>query len=377
MTSPLSVGIVCFPSLGGSGVVASEQAVGLAKLGHRVRLISTAPPARTLPACERLTFHKVELPEYPLFDHAPYTVALASSLTDLARADRLDVVHVHYAVPHAASAYLARQALGARAFKVVTSLHGTDVWRVGSQDAYRSITSFAVAQSDGVVVPSEFLKREAFRLLKLPDALPVEVIPNFVDADHFSPDTASKKPGQPPVLFHVSNFRPVKRVVDTVEVLARVRRQLPARLVLVGEGPQTQAVVDRAKQLGVAEHVELLGRRTEFLPQLRQADAFLLPSEMESFGVAALESMSVGVPVFGYEVGGLPEVVTPEAGRLVRPFDLDALADAVVRVVSSPEEHAELRRTARARALERYPLAPAIRRYESYLQRVVEKVRAG
>ncbi|HLL83255.1 MAG TPA: N-acetyl-alpha-D-glucosaminyl L-malate synthase BshA [Longimicrobium sp.] len=371
MTRPLSVGIVCFPSLGGSGVVAAAQAVGLAERGHEVHLVARSAPPRALPLPRGLTFHPVELPPYPLFESPPYTVALASKLIDVAREHRLDLLHVHYAVPHAVSAYLARQALGAQAPRVITSLHGTDVTRVGCDPAYRSATVFSVAASDGLVVPSVFLQREAHRLLGLPEAMPVEVIPNFVDTERFSPAPDPAPPGGAPVLFHVSNFRAVKRVPDTVEVLARVRKHLPATLVLVGDGPERRATDLRARALGVERWVRFAGRQEDFVGELRRASAFLVPSESESFGVAALEALSAGVPVFGYRVGGLPELVTPDVGRLVEPLDVDALASAVVEVLGDAPLHASLRKAGRERALAHFRAAPAIDRYESYLRRIL------
>ena len=369
---PLRVGIVCFPSLGGSGVVATAQAVGLAARGHEVHLIARALPGRADALPAGLTYHPVALPPYPLFDAPPYTVALASTIIDVARAHRLDVVHVHYAVPHAASAYLARQALGAAAPRVVTSLHGTDVTRVGVDPAYRPVTVFCVGQSDGVVVPSRFLQREAERLLGLPAGLPVEVVPNFVDTARFSPGPDAPAPGDAPHLLHVSNFRPVKRVPDVLEAFARVRRALPgARLTLVGDGPDMGVARHRAWELGVDAHARFLGRQTDFMAELRSADAFLLPSESESFGVAALEALSTGVPVFGYRVGGLPDLVTEDVGRLVTPLDVDALAAATVAVLRAPDVHARLRRAARARAVEHFRAEPALERYEAYLRHVL------
>lgn len=383
MSAPLSIGIVCFPSLGGSGVVASELAAGLARRGHRVHLLATARPSRDYPAGENELFHEVAVPPYPLFEHAPYDLAMASKIVDVARAHRLDLLQVHYAVPHAASAYLARQLLGRDAPALVTSLHGTDVTRVGSDPAYRPVTAFAVAASDGVTVPSDFLRREARARLGIRETLEIEVLPNFVDTDHFAPDGAPDRsklsalfpPGGPdgPVLFHVSNFREVKRVGDLMEVLARVRRHLPARLVAVGDGPEREVAARRASELGVADSVRFLGRRVEFVEELRHADAFLLPSETESFGVAALEALSAGIPVFAYRVGGLPEVVVDGVGRLVEPFDVDALARAVVEVVGDPERRGTLGRAARAHAVAHFGEGPALDRFEAYFRRVLAR----
>ena len=380
----LSIGIVCLPSLGGSAVVASALAAGLARRGHDIHLIARALPNGPLPANDGLSFHPVNVPGYPPFEEPPYTVALACAIVEVARSHRLDVVHVHYAVPHATSAYLAGQVMGHQAPRFITSLHGTDVLRVGSRPEYRSVTSFAVAQSDGVVVPSTFLEGEARRLLALPAGLPIEIMPNFVDTERFSPAVISD-PGalqglfedddalSIPLLFHVSTFRALKRVRDVIDVLASVRREVPARLVLVGDGPERAAAQTHARELGLERCVRFLGQRHDFVALLQQADVFLLPSETESFGLAALEAMSTGIPVFGYRVGGLPEVVTNEVGRLVEPFDVNALAQAVLDVIGFPARQAALGRAARARALDHFRTQPALERYEAYLQRVLAR----
>lgn len=375
-----TLGVACFPSFGGSGVVAADLAVGLARRGHRVHLLASAPPSRALPPCERLSFHPIRVTSYPLFEHAPYALAAASAMVELARSTRLDLLHVHYAVPHAASAYLARQILGG-ALRVVTSLHGTDVTTVGADPSYREVTRFTVGASDGVVVPSRALAEEARALLG-PHTPPLEIIPNFVDTERFSPATprdtrvfdalfggAPAAPG--PVLFHVSNFRAIKRPLDLVEVLAAVRQQLPARLVLVGDGPERAATEARAAALGLTDVVRFLGKQSSFVELLRHADAFVLPSHSESFGVAALEALSAGVPVFGYRVGGLPELVTPDVGRLVEPHDAHALAAALVEVLSSPTTQAALATAARARAVAHYRVEPALDRYEAFFRHIL------
>lgn len=386
MSAPLSVGIVCFPSLGGSGIVATELAVGLAHRGHRVHVIASAPPSRTLPTCERLFLHEVPVPSHPALPDPQYAIALASSLVEIASDSRLDVVHAHYAVPHAASAYLARRVLGAAAPRIVTTLHGTDVTQLGSDPSYRSITRFTVSRSDGVTVPSEYLKAEAYARLGLPAELPIDVIPNFVDTELFSPaerrerarfdalfDAAGGDPADrgAPVLFHVSSFRPIKRVTDLVEVLARVRRHLKVRLMLVGDGPDRQRLMAKARELDVSRSICLVGTHAEFVEYLRHADAFLLTSESESFGVAALEALSCGVPVVAYRVGGLPEVVTQDAGRLVTPGDVDALSAAALEIVSNDELRDSLGRAARARATTRFQRDAAIARYEDHYRRVL------
>jgi N-acetyl-alpha-D-glucosaminyl L-malate synthase BshA len=326
----------------------------------------------------------VSVSDYPLFDHPPYALAVAAAVVDVATKQRLDLVHVHYAVPHAASAYLARQVLGEAAPRFVTTLHGTDVTHIGLDHSYRSVTRFTVAASDGVTVPSDFLRREAYRLLDLHEDLPIEVLQNFVDTDHFTPadrrdrhrfDALFTGGGTAdaggPVLFHVSNFRAVKRTSDLLEVLVRVRQHTPARLVVVGDGPERAQTTQRAGDLGVANAVCFLGNQSDFVDHLRHADAFLLTSESESFGVAALEAMSAGVPVFAYRVGGLPEVVADQTGCLVEPFDVDALSQAVVRTITDSARQTALARAARSHVLAHFQRAPAIDRYETYFRKVL------
>jgi N-acetyl-alpha-D-glucosaminyl L-malate synthase BshA len=374
----LRIALVCFPSLGGSGIIGTELAVGLAQRGHTLHVIAERPPTRALPECSRLFFHEVSAPSYPLFEHAPYTLALASTIARVASEQRVDVLHVHYAVPHAASAYLAQQLLSAAAPRVINTLHGTDVTRIGADPNYQQITRFCVEASQAITVPSAYLREQAYSTLGIDRARPIEVIPNFVDVDHFAPPARrepersaevfeDKTPG--PLLFHVSNFRSVKRVTDLLEVLARVRQHLPARLLLVGDGPDRPAAAARARSLGVQRNVCFLGKRADFVELLRHADAFVLTSETESFGLAALEALSCGVPVLGYRVGGVPAVVSEDVGRLVAPFDLDALAEAVVNVVGQPGLRDQLGAQARARVLASFRREPALDAYEQLYRR--------
>ncbi|HWV39868.1 MAG TPA: N-acetyl-alpha-D-glucosaminyl L-malate synthase BshA [Vulgatibacter sp.] len=377
--NPLTIGMVCFPSLGGSGVVATELAMGLAERGHRVHLVSSARPGRLESTPPQLAVHVADVPDYPLFEHAPYESALASKILEVARAHRLDLLHVHYAVPHAACGALARAFLGPGAPPLVTSLHGTDVNRTGSDPRLRAITAAAVAASDGIVAPSAWLRQEARDRLGI--EADVEIIANFVDTERFSPPRARDpsrllrlfpEGGSGPILFHVSNFRTVKRTPDLPEILARVRRHLPARLVLVGDGPDRERVEARVHELGLCGSVRFLGPQgTAFVEELRHADAFLLPSESESFGLAALEALACGVPVFGYRVGGLDEVVPPDVGALVDPFDADALAARIVATLATPGARDRLGAAARARALDRFRRDLALDRYLAFYRRIL------
>lgn len=385
MTEPLSIAMVCYPSFGGSGVVARELAVGLVERGHRVTLVASDHPSRALPEHERLSFHQVLVPEYPVFQHAPYTLAVASALVELARDRPIDLVHVHYAVPHATSALLAAQVLGAKAPAIVTTLHGTDVTGSGADPSYAVITQHAVRASSAITVPSSYLAQKARAWLSQDgSAAPaIEVVPNFVDTAHFAPASTRDRRelnalfegGDPaaPVLFHVSNFRAVKRVGDLFDVLKRVREQLPARLVVVGDGPERVSAGQKARELGLSESVCFLGNRVKFIELLKQADAFMLTSEIESFGLAALEAMSCGVPVLGYRVGGLPEVVDERSGVLVPPFDLDALAQAAVDLLSDGARRDTLARAARSRALASFKRDPALDRYEAVFHRALRR----
>lgn len=363
--------------------MATELATGLAERGHTVHVVVSSPLRRNLPRSERLHVYEVSVPQHPALVYPPYGLALASRLVQVANDHGLDVVHVHYAIPHAASAYLAHQILGPAAPRIVTTLHGSDVTQIGSDPHYLPTTRFAVSRSNGVTVPSEYLKAEAYARLDLPAGLPIEVIPNFVDTARFVPavrrdrahfdslfDPADRGA---PVLFHVSSFRPVKRVTDLAEVLARVRRNVRARLVVVGDGPDRASLLERAEALGVTRSLVLLGARPEFVSHLQHADAFLFPSENESFGVAALEALSCGVPVLAYRVGGIPEVVTDEVGRLIEPYDPGAMAARTLEVISSPDLRATLGRAARARAEERFRRDAAIDRYDTHYRRVLER----
>ncbi|HMG22969.1 MAG TPA: N-acetyl-alpha-D-glucosaminyl L-malate synthase BshA [Kofleriaceae bacterium] len=388
MTTPLRIAVVCYPALGGSGVIASELALALAGRGHRVHLVATALPERLRGTA--VQFVQVDVPTSPVFEHGPYGEAVASHLIELARREPLDLVHLHYAVPHAASALLAAQVLGAAAPAMVLTLHGTDVTRLGSHPSLHAVTAFALDACAGLTTPSRFLRAQAVDHFGL-RAERIEVIANFVDLERFAPPARRDRaqlaalfaPGSGgsapdgPVLFHVSNFRPVKRPLDLIEVLARIRRTVPARLVLIGDGPERAAVEARARALGVADAVRSLGRRREFAALLAHADGFLLTSECESFGVAALEALASGVPVFGYRVGGVPEVVADGGGTLVECGDVDALAAAAIAGVTDRRVHAAMADAARARAESLFSMNLAVERYEIYFRHVLARRSQG
>jgi N-acetyl-alpha-D-glucosaminyl L-malate synthase BshA len=389
VTKPLSIAMVCYPSFGGSGVIARELAVGLVERGHRVTLVASAPPFRPLPAQDGLAFLRVEVPHYPMFEHAPYTLAVASALIEHARRAPTDVIHVHYAVPHATSGWLAAQALAPHAPALVTTLHGTDVTGSGADASYAPVTRLAVRASQAVTVPSAYLEERARAWLAedaVADTPVIDVVPNFVDTEVFAPP-ASRDRGvfdglfgsrsDAPVLFHVSNFRPVKRVADLLPLLRYVRQAVPARMVVVGDGPERAALERAVRELELHESVRFLGKQVSFVDWLRHADAFVLPSESESFGLAALEAMSCGVPVLGYRVGGLPEVVTDKGGVLVPAFEIEALARATLDLLADAGRRERLGCGARESVLAAFSRAPAVERYECVFRSAVESARGA
>ncbi|MGZ3426736.1 MAG: N-acetyl-alpha-D-glucosaminyl L-malate synthase BshA [Polyangia bacterium] len=361
----LAVGITCYHTFGGSGIVATEIGLELARRGHQVHFICVEPPARLEPS-PNLTFHAVELRDYPLLLEGQYPLALASQMIAVSEKEKLDILHVHYALPHATSAYLAKQILGPRAPRVVTTLHGTDVVLVGNDPSYLPITRFSIEQSDGVTAPSAFLAqatRDNFGTTRA-----IEVIPNFVDTEHFSPGAPSTEP----LIVHSSNFRPLKRVDDVLAVFERVRRTRRCRLALLGDGPERPRIEAEVRARGLADDVTFLGEQLDVVPTLRRAQLFLLPSETESFGLAALEALACGVPVVASRVGGLPEVVREgEDGFLLPLGDVDAMAAAGGRILDDPALHRRLAATARAGAVSRFARAPMVSRYEAFYEKVI------
>ncbi|MCB9729562.1 MAG: N-acetyl-alpha-D-glucosaminyl L-malate synthase BshA [Deltaproteobacteria bacterium] len=377
----MRIGVVCYGSFGGSGIVATELGLAMARRGHFVHFISRQAPRRYDRRLDQVWFHGVEMRDYPVLESPSYTVALASKIVEVCEWEGLDLVHVHYAVPHAASALLARSTLGARAPRFLTTLHGTDTTLVGADPAYRSVTRHAIEQSDGVSVPSEFLRRAAVQRLGLDPALPVEVLPNFVDTEAFAPAEgpngrclAQLFGGTDPALtlVHVSNFRQVKRTVDLIEVFARVAREVPARLLMIGDGPERSLCETRLREAGLADRARFLGMQEHFADLLSRTDVFVLPSESESFGLAALEAQSCGVPVVASDAGGLPEVVADgETGLLAPVGDIEALSAAVLRLARDEPLRRAMGAAARARVLERFREGPVVDRYEDWYRRVL------
>lgn len=372
----MKIGITCYPTFGGSGVVATELGHELAKKGHEVHFITYAMPQRLNVFAERVTYHEVTVPSYPLFQYAPYDLALATRMGDVAIHEGLDLIHVHYALPHAISAYLAKEMLKPHRLAVVTTLHGTDITIVGQDQSYLPITRFGIEKSDAVTAVSEYLKRvtvEVFAPTK-----EIDVIPNFVDTERWAPKPkTTRRCGRfgadgRKVLVHVSNFRPVKRVLDVVEVFDRIRRRVPAVLLMVGDGPDRPAAEALCREKGIAGTVSFLGNMPAVEELMPSGDLYLLPSNSESFGLSALEAQACGVPVLGYAAGGLPEVVVDgRTGYLKSVGDVDGLAEAGTALLLDPARYGEMADEARRNAVERFGVEPMLARYLSVYERVL------
>ncbi|MEM7415799.1 MAG: N-acetyl-alpha-D-glucosaminyl L-malate synthase BshA [Gemmatimonadota bacterium] len=375
----MKIGITCYPTYGGSGAVATELGLALADRGHEVHFITYDQPFRLNGFQERVFFHAVEMGDYPLFEHPPYALALAVALNDAAKKHGLDLVHMHYAIPHAASAYLAKQMMALhRPLKVVTTLHGTDITLVGLHPSFHEITRFSILESDGLTAVSDYLKEETVRDFSVPGTR-IDVIPNFIDTQVWRPDRepchrAKLAPGGEKIAMHVSNFRSVKRVEDVVHVFSRIREKVPTRLIMVGDGPDRPRAAALAQELGVHDDVVFLGKHQSTEELLSCADLFLLPSETESFGLAALEAMSSGAPVVASDTGGLPEVVTDgEDGYLLPIGDVDGMGEAGIALLSDEDEHARIAAAARRTAEERFSKEAVVPMYEEFYQRVLER----
>lgn len=374
----MKIAISCYPTYGGSGAVATELGLELADRGHEVHFISYAQPFRLDRFRERVYFHEVEMDQYPLFEHPPYSLALAVSIHDVTTRYDLDLVHVHYAIPHATSAWIAREMLnGARGPRIITTLHGTDITLTGQHPSFHSITRFSILKSDGLTAVSGFLREETERSFGVGKER-IRVIPNFIDTERYRREDkpchrATLAPEGEKVVMHISNFRPVKRVQDVVEVFAEMRRSVAARLVLVGDGPDRPRAQFRAQELGVEDDVVFLGKHTSVDELLACADLFLLPSESESFGLVALEAMACGVPVVASRVGGIPEVVVDgETGVLAEVGDVSSMARAAVSILKDSDRWLQMSRMGRARAEEFFSADMVVPIYEQFYRDVLE-----
>jgi len=374
----MKIGITCYPTYGGSGIVATELGLELSRRGHDVHFISYANPIRLDPDTPRIHYHEVEVSTYPLFQYPPYSLALASRMAEVAECYDLDLLHVHYAIPHSISALLAQQMLAKRRrLPFVTTLHGTDITLVGTDRSYFPITKFSIEQSDAVTSISEYLRRQTVQVFGVERE--VRVIRNFVNCEMYQPDperrnaTPLSHPGEK-VLIHVSNFRPVKRVPDCIRILAKVREEVPAHLLMAGDGPSRSEAEQLARELGVHPHVSFLGKQDHIERLLPLAHVLLLPSELESFGLAALEAMACGVPPVATRVGGVPELITDGSdGCLEAPGDVPAQASRVVRLLQDDDLYRQLAGAARQTALTRFCTSLIIPEYEKCYEEVVGK----
>jgi N-acetyl-alpha-D-glucosaminyl L-malate synthase BshA len=379
----MNVGIVCYASVGGSGVVATELGRALAQRGHEVHLISHEPPFRWREGEPRFAFVPVTVPPYPLFLEPQYLLAMVNTIVRVARERRLDIVHAHYAVPHATAAYLADQMLmaapGATIPRTITTLHGTDITLVGSDPSYSSVVAFSIEQSHGVTAVSESLARDTVRTLSI--RREIRVIPNFLDLSLHrrqpDPDLRARLLGSEPdaaILLHMSNFRPVKRIEAVVDVLRRVREHVPARLVLVGDGPVRPRIEQLVAESGLTSVVEFAGEQPDALRWLSAADLFLLPSAQESFGLSALEAMACEVPVIASHVGGLPEVVTDGVtGYLRPPDDTAGMAEAAVMLLRDPVKRRAMGRAAADAVKARFQHDAIVPLYERFYEEVIAR----
>jgi L-malate glycosyltransferase len=374
----MNIGITCYPTYGGSGIVATELGLELAMRGHEVHFITYANPIRLDPGTPRIHYHEVEVSNYPLFQYPPYCLALASRMMDVAEAYDLDILHVHYAIPHSIAAMLAQQMLAPKKrLPFITTLHGTDITLVGQDPSYLPITKFSIEKSDGVTSISEDLKRETVKVFGI--AQEIRVIPNFINCDLYRPladrsGAAAYAPGGEKLLIHVSNFRPVKRSLDCVRILAEVRKSTPAHLLMVGDGPDRGPAEHLARELNVAQHVSFLGKQNHVERLIPLAHVLLMPSEMESFGLVALEAMACGVAPVATRVGGVPELITHgETGFMEAPGDISAQATRAAELLTDDALHRRITKTGRERAEEKFGTDRIIPQYEQYYRDVLAR----
>ena len=380
----MKIGITCYPTYGGSGVVATELGLELADRGHEVHFISYSQPIRLPKTYPNIHYHEVEVSRYPLFEYPPYDLALATRMAEVAEIYDLDLLHVHYAIPHSVSAMLARQMLSCdharprRKLPYVTTLHGTDITLVGSDPSYLPITRFSIDQSDGVTSISDYLKRRTLEVFEV--QTPIQVIPNFVNCDlyHRTPELLEHRSeyarADEKILVHLSNFRPVKRLGDVIEIFDRVQQKIPSRLLLIGDGPERSSAEWLAVKKGIHKKVDFLGKQDRINEKLAIADVMLLPSELESFGLAALEAMACEVVPIATDEGGLPEVVDHgKTGFLAAVGDVETMANYAIEILSDESKLREMGEQARASAQARFCASKIIPMYESFYREVLDR----
>lgn len=374
----MKIGITCYPTFGGSGVIATEIGMALARRGHEVHFICYEVPRRLDRFTENIFFHEVIVPDSPVFKYAPYSVALASKMVDVHKQETLDVLHVHYAVPHATSAFLAKQVIGHNAPKIITTLHGTDITLVGRDKSYLPITRFSITESDGVTCPSEFLKNVTYEKLGIPTTQPITVIPNFVNTEQFKPrertEVAIRRligEGKKvlPLIIHASNFRTTKRIDDVIRVFHGIQQQQDSYLLMIGDGPERSMAESLVDELALRDRVIFLGNQEHIVDILPYGDLFLLPSQHESFGLAALEAMSCGVPVVASDVEGLPEVVRHGVVGYLAPLgDIETMSKYGVKILSTPLLAEDFARAARKHVEDSFGESTMIDRYEEFYE---------
>ncbi|HVP43718.1 MAG TPA: N-acetyl-alpha-D-glucosaminyl L-malate synthase BshA [Terriglobales bacterium] len=376
----MKIGITCYPTYGGSGVVATELGMELAQRGHEVHFITYSQPFRLQVEMENIHFHQVDVSMYPLFEYPPYDLALATRMGEVAEMHGLDLLHVHYAIPHSVSALLARQMLESRGQKLpfVTTLHGTDITLVGVDRSYWPITKFSIEHSDGVTAISKYLREKTQQVFEIQNS--IEVIYNFVNCDLYKrdPDAAQRRAQYADagerILVHLSNFRPVKRLLDVIEIFDRVQQQLPAKLLLMGDGPDRAAAEWLVRRKGIQERVFFLGKQERVQEKLAISDLMLLPSQLESFGLAALEAMACEVPSIATRVGGVPEVIEDgRTGCLAEVGDVDRMARCALELLADEKKLRDMGYRARVWAQSRFCATKIIPQYEAFYERVLAR----
>ena len=378
----MKIGITCYPTYGGSGVVATELGIELAQRGHEIHFISYSQPFRLTLTHDNIRYHEVTVSQYPLFEYPPYDLALATRMAEVAEIYDLDLLHVHYAIPHSVSAMLARQMLASATFSrhlpYVTTLHGTDITLVGQDPSYLPVTRFSIEESDGVTAISDYLRERTVQEFAV--TKPIEVIHNFVNCDIYTrPKDVSAERSvfaepEEKILVHLSNFRPVKRIGDVIEIFHRVQKEIPCRLIMIGDGPERSPAEWQAHRLGLLNKIYFLGKQDNVQEKLAISDLMLLPSQLESFGLAALEAMACQVPAVATNVGGLPEVVEDgKNGILCDVGDVECMAKRAIEVLSDEKRLREMGKLARFEAQSRFCSTKIIPQYEKFYQKVLER----
>ena len=373
----MKIGITCYPTYGGSGVVATELGKALAEKGHQVHFISYAFPHRLSHFVENIFFHEVEISNYPLFDHQLYGLSLTSKMLEVIEFEKLDLLHVHYAIPHATSAYLAKQMIKKNNsnIKVITTLHGTDITLVGLEPSFLPLVKFSIEESDGVTAVSRFLKEKTITNYEIDTD--IEVIYNFIDTKIFNTEKNQHfrdkfAPNGEKVLIHTSNFRVVKRVTDTIRILEIIKKEIPAKLILVGDGPDRSECERLARELNLSDDILFLGKQDGIEEILSGADLFLMPSQSESFGLSALEAMACGLPVVSSSVGGLPELIRHnETGFIAEIGDVERMARYTIDLLKNKKKYSLFSKNSRNRAVDKFDILKIVPQYEKYYDKIL------